>query len=115
MPAQDINTLDINEKRTVKSVALLESSHPENHVITEATDVVPKCTFAVIQDQGFIDYLVKSDSIDFFSQLDSNLSKQPSEVTTFLSTVHLYRSELTVINREYSKLLSTFRPLSAVL
>ncbi|KAK8819771.1 hypothetical protein WA556_002758, partial [Blastocystis sp. ATCC 50177/Nand II] len=95
----------INEKRTVKSVALLETSQPDNRVVTEQADVAPKCTFAVIQDQGFMDFLVKN----------SKRSKQSAEVATFLSTVHLYRSELTVIHREYPKLIAAFRPLTAVL
>lgn len=45
------DAVDINEKRTVKSVALLETSQPDNRVVTEQADVAPKCTFAVIQDK----------------------------------------------------------------
>lgn len=109
------DAVDINEKRTVKSVALLETSQPDNRVVTEQADVAPKCTFAVIQDQGFMDFLVKSAFAAHFSPLDSKRSKQSAEVATFLSTVHLYRSELTVIHREYPKLIAAFRPLTAVL
>ena len=82
------DAVDINEKRTVKSVALLETSQPDNRVVTEQADVAPKCTFAVIQDQGFMDFLVKSAFAAHFSPLDSKRSKQSAEVATFLSTVH---------------------------
>ena len=115
MPARISDAVDINEKRTVKSVAVLESSREDNRVVTEQSDAAPKCTFAVIQDQRFIDFLVKSGYVVHFSRLDSKRAKQSAEVATFLSTVHLYRSELMVIHREYPKLLAAFRPLTAVL
>lgn len=111
--------VDIHDKTTIKSVAVIEASQEDSPVVATHTDlqsaVSPLCTSDVIRDQGFIDYLMKRPCSSASSWLESKYSKQSKEVASFLSTIRLYLSELSTVNQEYSTILTSVRPLKSVL